>query len=429
MKKSCFLTKKVVSVFLLFMIVMFTYLATPVQAADAYPYRNGSWLKADSWGFYQRECTSYACWKVRQAHGIDFNNSYRLSNGNRWGDAGNWDNAARKIRLRVDNIPVRGCIAYCDPYTHGSGKYGHVAYVYLVSGNKVYVQDYNWGGTHKYGDRMLNKTAFSGYIHFEDLQHVFYVKYNANGGKGSMANSTFTYGIGGKLRKNTFTRSGYKFNGWNIYRYSDKKWYYTKGGKTGWYQKGKQPSGYYLTIYNDQTTVKWTTSKNKDTVEMYAVWKKASNENPASSNDSLQEGVYKLKHVGTGKMMNYAWGWKEFAYKPIFLDKRDGSVEQTFRFRPVSNGKYEIDIMHKEGGVMNVWTSKTVSEGKKIGSWRRTYDDTQRFLVTYVGKNTIILRSAQNSNLAVAPDKSARGYLQLVKYNKNDKNQQWVIEK
>ena len=42
MEKSCFLTKKVVSVFLFFMIVMFTYLATPVQAADAYPYRNGS---------------------------------------------------------------------------------------------------------------------------------------------------------------------------------------------------------------------------------------------------------------------------------------------------------------------------------------------------------------------------------------------------
>ena len=142
----------------------------------------------------------------------------------------------------------------------------------------------------------------------------------------------------------------------------------------------------------------------------------------------LANGVYKLKHVGTGKMMNYAWGWKEFAYKPIFLYNRDGSVEQTFRFRHINNGKFEIDIMHKEGGVMNVWTSKTVGEGQKIGSWTKTNDDTQRFLVTFVNKNTVILRSAQNSSLAVAPDGSARGYLKLVKYNINDKNQQWVIE-
>ena len=143
----------------------------------------------------------------------------------------------------------------------------------------------------------------------------------------------------------------------------------------------------------------------------------------------MANGVYRLKHVGTGKMMNYAWGWREFAYKPIFLDKRDGSVEQTFRFRHISNGKYEVDIMHKEGGVMNVWTSKTVANGQKIGSWVKTNDDTQRFLVTHVGNGKYILRSAQNSNLAVAPDGSARGYLKLVNYNRNDKNQQWTFEK
>ena len=145
-------------------------------------------------------------------------------------------------------------------------------------------------------------------------------------------------------------------------------------------------------------------------------------------NVPLKNGVYKLKHVGTGKMMNYAWGWKEFEYKPIFLDKRDGSVEQTFRFRHISGGKYEIDIMHKEGGVMNVWTSKTVAAGQKIGSWTKTKDDTQRFYVTPVGGGKFILRSAQNKNLAVAPDGSSRGYLQLVKYNANDKNQQWSFE-
>lgn len=41
------------------------------------------------------------------------------------------------------------------------------------------------------------------------------VTYNANGGSGSMADSTATYGAGFKTRANTFTRTGYVFTGWN----------------------------------------------------------------------------------------------------------------------------------------------------------------------------------------------------------------------
>ena len=164
------------------MIVMFTYLATPVQAADAYPYRNGSWLKADSWGFYQREWTSYACWKVRQAHGIDFNNSYRLSNGNRWGDA--------EIRTMLPEKSDLGSIIYQQedvsltviPIPMAPENMDTLL-MSTLSPEIKFMSGLQLGGTHKYGDRMLNKTAFSGYIHFEDLQHVFYVKYNTNGGK------------------------------------------------------------------------------------------------------------------------------------------------------------------------------------------------------------------------------------------------------
>jgi hypothetical protein len=45
-----------------------------------------------------------------------------------------------------------------------------------------------------------------------------------------------------------------------------------------------------------------------------------------------------------------------------------------------------------------------------------------------VGGGKFILRSAQNRNLAVAPDGSTRGYLKLVNYNAGDKNQQWTLE-
>jgi uncharacterized repeat protein (TIGR02543 family) len=40
------------------------------------------------------------------------------------------------------------------------------------------------------------------------------VVYNANGGSGTMANTTFTYGVAQNLQTNTFTRTCYDFAGW-----------------------------------------------------------------------------------------------------------------------------------------------------------------------------------------------------------------------
>ncbi|MBR4529697.1 MAG: InlB B-repeat-containing protein [Lachnospiraceae bacterium] len=45
--------------------------------------------------------------------------------------------------------------------------------------------------------------------------NTYTVKYAANGGRGTMTNSSAVYGEGLRLRKNTFTRSGYHFTGWN----------------------------------------------------------------------------------------------------------------------------------------------------------------------------------------------------------------------
>ena len=45
-------------------------------------------------------------------------------------------------------------------------------------------------------------------------RNTYTITYNANGGEGTMASSTKTYGIVLTLRKNTFTRKGYTFQGW-----------------------------------------------------------------------------------------------------------------------------------------------------------------------------------------------------------------------
>lgn len=77
----------------------------------------------------------------------------------------------------------------------------------------------------------------------------YYVKYNANGGSGSMSNSTHTYNTASNLFANTFKRTGYTFNGWN-----------TKADGTG-------------DSYSDKASIKTLTSVSGGTVTLYAKWK------------------------------------------------------------------------------------------------------------------------------------------------------------
>ena len=100
----------------------------------------------------------------------------------------------------------------------------------------------------------------------------FVVQYNANGGTGTMANTTVPTGVGTALRKNTFTKTGGKFLGWYAYRTTQKQWYYTNGSSSGWYAEGAQPSGYTKYLYKDGIKVSNTSSVDGDVVIMYAQW-------------------------------------------------------------------------------------------------------------------------------------------------------------
>lgn len=102
----------------------------------------------------------------------------------------------------------------------------------------------------------------------------FTMRYNANGGSGSMADTVVTYGVATALRSNTFTRTGYAFKGWTAYRTSQKQWRYVSadGSIDGWYAEGSQPAGCTKYIYKDGTKVSATTSVANDVVQLYAVW-------------------------------------------------------------------------------------------------------------------------------------------------------------
>ena len=83
-------------------------------------------------------------------------------------------------------------------------------------------------------------------------KNTYIVRYNANGGEGSISDSTFTYGTAKALSKNTFTKEGYNFIGWST----------LKDGKVE---------------YTDQEEVKDLTTTEEKVITLYAVWGKGIN--------------------------------------------------------------------------------------------------------------------------------------------------------
>ncbi len=104
----------------------------------------------------------------------------------------------------------------------------------------------------------------------------FTVRYAANGGTGSMADTKVYYDILTKTRENTFTREGYDFDCWNIQRSYDGKWRYQNADKSesGWYNEGEQPEGWIKYRYANGVSVAKTTSAVGVVITFHAQWKK-----------------------------------------------------------------------------------------------------------------------------------------------------------
>ncbi|QLQ11515.1 MAG: CHAP domain-containing protein [Nocardioidaceae bacterium] len=149
----------------------------PLRAADAKPGTDDYPAKlknarqdalVDPWLFYNRQCTSFVAWRLNNDNGVDFDNYY---GGIRWSNASNWKNAATKVGVKVDNVPVVGAVAWWAAGTPGSSR-GHVAWVMDVTSNGIVIEEYNWAKVGGYGTRTLAKNDSkypSGFIHVSDL--------------------------------------------------------------------------------------------------------------------------------------------------------------------------------------------------------------------------------------------------------------------
>lgn len=107
----------------------------------------------DSWGMYNRECVSYTAWKVHQS---GRNMPY-------WGGVGNanqWPGNASAAGIPVNGTPKVGSVAISM-----AGYYGHAMYVEAVSGNMIYVSQYNYAVQGEYSEMWVSKSGLQ-FIHF-----------------------------------------------------------------------------------------------------------------------------------------------------------------------------------------------------------------------------------------------------------------------
>lgn len=129
---------------------------------DDYPYR-GATSGVDRWNFYKGQCTSFAAWRLNHNLGVKFHNYYK---GVHWGNATNWDNAARQAGIPVHSTPRVGDIAVRD-----SGTWGHVAFVAKVNSDGSFmVEEYNHVRSDTYSYRKATRGEgshqFSEFVRF-----------------------------------------------------------------------------------------------------------------------------------------------------------------------------------------------------------------------------------------------------------------------
>lgn len=136
-------------------------LKVPKNAGDDYP---SKWRDAapdtvpDDWRYWNRECVSFVASRLSRDGKKGFTG---LGNAIEW---------ANKSGLGLQKSPKVGDVAWFNELD-APGSLGHVAYVSSVSGDNVFLEEYNYGygeTRHKYHTRTIKKTQASGYLRFKN---------------------------------------------------------------------------------------------------------------------------------------------------------------------------------------------------------------------------------------------------------------------
>jgi surface antigen len=107
----------------------------------------------DSWGMYNRECVSYTAWKVYQTYG------YMPYWGGR-GNANQWPSDAQAAGIPTGSTPKVHSVAIWNV-----GAFGHAMWVEGVSGNSIYVSQYNYDYNGHYSEMTISASGLT-FIYF-----------------------------------------------------------------------------------------------------------------------------------------------------------------------------------------------------------------------------------------------------------------------
>ncbi|WP_144938661.1 CHAP domain-containing protein [Rothia kristinae] len=152
-----------------------SYSGGSTSGKDDYPWADLPDAVNPTSGFYYRQCTDFAWWRLNQQLGGDkvkasvTNTSF--APGHRLGNGGEWDDAWRAKGWPVDHDPEVGAMAVFKKGVSGADPtYGHIAVVKEVHGDKVIIEEYNALTPRGYGTRELDKGAVSWYLHIPDSE-------------------------------------------------------------------------------------------------------------------------------------------------------------------------------------------------------------------------------------------------------------------
>lgn len=162
-------------------------------------------------------------------------------------------------------MPYTTTVKYGETYNYGWGLYNTTGSNSFGLRKIGYITNSGWNtksdGTGKYIDETTDYTpaeiaSLAGYDLIQSdvtlnlyptwTPITYQIKYDSNGGSGTMSNSTHTYDVDKKLSKNTFVKTNYEFLGWSL--------------------DGKNIK------YTDEQVVKNLTSADESTVYLYAAW-------------------------------------------------------------------------------------------------------------------------------------------------------------
>ncbi|MBR4320016.1 MAG: CHAP domain-containing protein [Oscillospiraceae bacterium] len=160
---------------------------------------------------------------------------------------------------------------------------------------------------------------------------------------------------------------------------------------------------------------------------------------PHATSANIPDGKYYIQNVGTGQYLNYSYAWSSTVssyLKAMILDGQDYSLEQTFNFVHLGDGKYKV-YTDRDNAYLNCYagTEAEIANGIQItGFYQYNDDNTQKFYFTPAGNDEYVIQSVQNTALnfgtySYVGPKTGNTYtcVNLQYYHANDANQKWRL--